>query len=543
MAACSTALVSACGSQALDREAQAEWGLHPFALVEAAGRALAQALLRSFPGFFCGNRPPGIAVLSGGGNNAADALVLLRTLILEGRVRAGSVSVLYTRIPGTGEKTPFAESFCALQKLAVSALPGESPAAAALLAEADIVIDGVAGTGLHGPLRGAACAMIAAVNKLRAGTPPRGRRPLIVSIDAPSGSGDLWQPGTLAGSPVCMADCTLAIEPQKRCLYIPALRPFAGTIVPVGGIFPSALVEKYRELELFDWESAAVRIPPLAPDVHKYRRGVAEIRAGSTGAAGAAKLAALGAQAAGAGIVRLIVDSSLYPILAPALSGIMTAPDTADTEDGRFAPNAVLVGPGWGRGADRQRLLEQYLPLEERGLPLILDADAIALAKNIVFHGSALLTPHPGEFAAYTGIATDELLADPVPALRRFASEKNAHILLKGHVSCIAAPSGRVGFVDGMNPALAAGGSGDVLAGFCAAIAARQHAGTGFDGFSCALAAASLLQAAARSKPLAGSFADPEDFAKAAAFIAGRAWLPGMDGGEDIYGRTERPGG
>ena len=527
---CSTALVSPEGARALDGEAQAEWGLHPFALVEAAGRACAAALLRSFPRFFCGNRPLKIAALAGGGNNAADALVMLRALILEGRVSPASVSVLYTRLPESStEKNPLAQSFLALQKLNVTALPGDSPEAAHTLAEADVLIDGVTGTGLSGPLRGAALAMIAAANECRAAPPPR-RRPLMVAIDAPSGAGSGWRPGM----PVFAADCTLAIEPQKSCLYVPALRPFAGTIIPVGGIFPVALVEKHRELELLDWERAAARIPPVAPDAHKYGRGVAEIRAGSAGFAGAARLAALGAEAAGAGIVRLIVDPALYPILASSLSGVMTAIDGAET--GRFSPDAVLLGPGWGRGPERERLLAHYLPHEERGLPLILDADAIALAKNIVFHGNALVTPHAGEFASYTGIATAELLADPVPALRRCALEKNVYILLKGHVLYIASPGGRIGLVDGMNPALAAGGTGDVLAGFCAAIAARQHAsGAGFDGYSCAAAAASLLIESARLKETAGGFADPADFARAASRVAGRAWLPGA--GEDDYGR------
>jgi NAD(P)H-hydrate epimerase len=167
------------------------------------------------------------------------------------------------------------------------------------------------------------------------------------------------------------------------------------------------------------------------------------------------------------------------------------------------------------------RLLEAYLPLEKQGLPLILDADAIALAKDFVFHGNAILTPHPGEFAAYTGLSKDAILSDPIAALRRCAVEKQAHILLKGHVLYAASPDGRLGVIDGMNPALATGGSGDVLAGFCAAIAARQKP---FDGYTCICAAASLLIRAAES--IAGAFFDPAELARAAALVAGQTWLP-----------------
>jgi NAD(P)H-hydrate epimerase len=201
----------------------------------------------------------------------------------------------------------------------------------------------------------------------------------------------------------------------------------------------------------------------------------------------------------------------------------MVVPDDGAVTMGRFSPDAVLLGPGWGRGEDRMHLLETYLPREEQGLPLILDADAIILAKNIVFHGDAILTPHPGEFAAYTGLPKDEILDCPVPALRRFAAEKKVHILLKGHVLYAASPDGRIGIIDGMNPVLAAGGSGDVLAGFCAAIAGRQKK---FDGYACICAAASLLIQAAKSEGIAGTFVDPAEIAKAASAIAGKAWLP-----------------
>jgi len=225
-----------------------------------------------------------------------------------------------------------------------------------------------------------------------------------------------------------------------------------------------------------------------------------------------------------------------------------------DTENSRFTPNAVLLGPGWGRGEDRTRLLESFLPLEQRGVPLILDADAIALAKNITFNGNTLLTPHPGEFAAYIGLPKDEVIGNPLPALRRCAAEKKAHILYKSHVLYVVSPDGRVGIIDGMNPALAAGGSGDVLAGLCAAVAARGsvdcmrrvHTGGMYpetntlpkqpypvrsaaglvDMYACACAAASLLVEAARTKDIAGAFFDPAELAQAAAALAGAAWLP-----------------
>jgi NAD(P)H-hydrate epimerase len=522
------ALLSAAGAQALDGEAQAQWGLNPFALVEAAGRGCAGAFAHAFTRVYPAEKREkfSITVFAGKGNNAADALIMLKALILERYVQSSGCAVFAAQIPESssgGGKTPLSEAMLAVRKLGVPVTAWNPEMAAAALAGTDVVIDGIAGTGVTGPLRGAALEMAELINAVD----QNADGPFIVSIDLPSGNFDGWQPGM----PLVKAHATLAIEPRKLCLYAPAARPCAGTIIPVEGIFPPALIDKYRETELVEWKSAAARIPPVAPTAYKYERGLVEIRAGSPGATGAAQLAARGAQAAGAGLVRLIVDPSLYSIIAPGSSGIMVVPGGAsgdDTENSRFTPNAVLLGPGWGRGEDRMRLLESYLPLERQGLPLILDADAIALAKNITFNGNTLLTPHPGEFAAYTGLSKDEVIGNPLPALRRCAAEKKVHILYKSHVLYVVSPDDRVGIIDGMNPALAAGGSGDVLAGLCASIAARSslQQKDSFDMYVCACAAASLLVQAAGTKDIAGTFFDPAELATAAAALAGTAWLP-----------------
>ena len=527
MSAHCTALLSSAGSRTLDGEASAQWGLDHFALVEAAGRACAQVFVRA-----CLRKRRttfSVALLVGSGNNAADALVMLKALILDGYTQPADCIVLTTKLPGDKSpdgRTPLGEAMLSVQKLGVAVSPWD--ATSTMLGGADVIIDGIAGTGLNGPLRGAALEMAEAVNSLRQD------RPLVVSIDLPSGNFDGWRPGMA----MVNADTTLAIEPQKLCLYTPAARPHAGKILHVGGIFPPALIEKYREADLVTWENAAALIPPVSPAAYKYERGLVEIRAGSPGATGAAQLAAMGAQAAGAGLVRLIVDPSLYPVVAPACTGVMVVPGGEAAQESRFSPAAVLLGPGWGKGEDRGRLLETYLPQEQRGLPLVLDADAIGLAKDIVFHGNTILTPHPGEFAAYSGLSKDAILADPVPVLRRVAKEKNAVLLFKSHVLYVAAPDGRIGVIDGMNPALAAGGSGDVLAGFCAAIVGRlwdsgtqgQNGNISRHVWRSACAAASLLVQA--GKTIAGRFADPAELADAAAGIAGAAWLPVHDGGK-----------
>jgi NAD(P)H-hydrate epimerase len=509
-------LVTAEKARALDAEASSEWGLEPFALVEAAGRACAAVFAKKF--LKDAKNRKSFVVLAGSGNNAADALVMLRALIFNGYASASDCTVFTTRL-AANDKSPLSQAMLAVQKLDVPIIEWDCLKATAALSETDYIIDGITGTGLNSPLRNIALEMAEAVNLVK----NKVNKPVVVSIDIPSGSYDAWQQGT----PILTADATLAIEPQKICLYVPIIRPHAGTILPVNGIFPPALCGKYSDAELVTWKSASAAILSVPKTAHKYERGLVEIWAGSPGATGAAKLAALGAQAAGAGLVRLIVDPSIYTIVAPACSGVMAVPGPA--ADGRFTPSAVLLGPGWGKSEDRIRILENSLRLEEQGTPLVLDADAIALAKDMVFHGNAILLPHIGEFAAYCGLPKDEILRCPIQTLKDFSAKAKAVILLKSHVMYIASPDGRIGIIDGMNPVLAAGGSGDVLAGFCSSIAARWKAGgitnsnTAFDAYACARAAGALLIQA--SKNITGKFADPAEIAQAASSVAGAAWL------------------
>jgi hydroxyethylthiazole kinase-like uncharacterized protein yjeF len=84
--------------------------------------------------------------------------------------------------------------------------------------------------------------------------------------------------------------------------------------------------------------------------------------------------------------------------------------------------------------------------------------------------GRWVLTPHPGEFSRLLGVELAELLDDPLPQAVRAAAELEAVIVLKGHCTLVASPEGRYGVLDGMNPAMATGGSGDVLAGICAGL-------------------------------------------------------------------------
>jgi NAD(P)H-hydrate repair Nnr-like enzyme with NAD(P)H-hydrate dehydratase domain len=216
--------------------------------------------------------------------------------------------------------------------------------------------------------------------------------------------------------------------------------------------------------------------------------------------------------------------------------------------DPRFRSDAILVGPGWGQAAGREALLERVLEAASRGVPALLDADALTLARSRRFKGPVLITPHPGELEIFSGIPREESLARPDELLPALSRDIGAVIIYKSHVMWIAAPDGRLAVVDGMVPVLAAGGSGDLLAGLAAGFAARkarsaldqpaadqsvagragaaEPAGTAetgasaFDWFPCALAAASLLIETGRAAQRTLGFADPLVLAAIAARLA-----------------------
>jgi NAD(P)H-hydrate epimerase len=539
-------LASPENSALLDAEASAAWGLNPFALVEAAGRACA-AVWKKYNRYArrgigaCG----GIVVCAGPGNNGADALVMLRALLVSG-FSVSSAKVLLNRFPAPDENSPRSLAIKALQAMGVPVYAWDK-SKDDLFKDVALIIDGIAGTGIKGALEGIPLEMVKAVNKYKDDNKDAC---CVVSIDLPSGSYNSWKPEDA----VISADYTLAIEPQKTVLYTPALRPFCGDIAAVNGIFPRQLLAAYTDADLLSWEAERALIPSVMPDAYKHKRGTVEIYAGSVGFTGAARIAATGAQAAGAGLVRLVVDDDVYPALASLSGGVMVAP-AARHEPQMAAQDALLLGPGWGRGEERRALLLQALEAEKQGVPLILDADAIALLKDDIMEkrkergadNRLLLTPHAGELEFLSDMPKARLLCEPA-LIADLARQYNAVILFKSHVMIVAAPDGSLGFIDGMNPALGAGGSGDFLAGLCAGIvcrirqteagnrsASRSGGAGGVNLFRAAAAAGTLLVAASRR--MGRRFYDPIDMAdsastltEAASGLAGEAWLPAWQG-------------
>ena len=224
----------------------------------------------------------------------------------------------------------------------------------------------------------------------------------------------------------------------------------------------------------------AVVIPSRPPEAHKGTFGTAIVLAGSLGLTGAAYLASTAAARAGAGLVRLLVADTIYTILAAKCTEVMATPvpEVAPGAVGHAAYDSIMrqlasaevgvIGPGLGRDSSTWRLVVDLA--QHAKCPLVIDADGLnALADSPRVKGRLgvrrVLTPHPGELARLTGKSTEAINADRPAAARRAAKEWGAVVVLKGAHTVVSHPDGRFSEDPHSVPALASGGTGDVLSG------------------------------------------------------------------------------
>jgi hydroxyethylthiazole kinase-like uncharacterized protein yjeF len=439
----------------IDARSQSEYSIPSLLLMENAGL---KGWLLARQELWAGGRPGGpLAFLCGRGNNGGDALVMARQAHLDGV----DVSVVLAGGRPAGGDPETNLRICEALGIPVLSWPAQGDDVRRAVSLAEAIFDGISGTGLRGPLRDPLASLVTAANAAP------GRR---VAVDVPSG----LAAGYRGDLPIMEADLTLAMGLPKLPLYLPRARRHCGKILVVDLGFPPALVQDPSiPCELLTEDSFAGILPAVPPDAHKGDRGYLAVFAGSPGTTGAAWLASHAAARARLGLVGLYLDAATWPILAPRCISVMARSWEPEGAPGtgldRSRWTGILVGPGWGQQESRLPWLDWLLGL---GLPGVIDADGLALLARLGSRGLGgrwVLTPHPGEFSRFTGLPVGELLDDPLPRALELARSREAVVVLKGHVTLVADPDGSCWILDGGNPTLATGGSGDVLAGLVAA--------------------------------------------------------------------------
>ena len=410
-------------------------------LMERAGASLAEAALR-----FAG--PMEALVLCGPGNNGGDGYVAARHL---------------QRLGATVRVAALAEPASDACRWAASEWGGlVEPLADA--APAPLLLDCLFGTGLKRGLEEPAVASFSAFAAWAE---------LVVACDLPSGV-DADSGACLSPVPECDLTVTFgALKPAHRLM--PGMSRMGRVVLADIGIEAETLWHEIGQPEL----------PPLAPDAHKYSRGLVHLLAGKM--PGAIALAAKAAARAGAGYVRVSTSRSI-----DGLPAAIVQTDTAVINDPHIG--CLLVGPGMGD-------IPQVLTLALTSYaPKVLDADALgALGEPERLKGqNAVITPHAGEFVRLFGDLPGTKAEQALAAAQR----SGAVVVYKGPDTMVAAPDGRLGFAPPAPAWLATAGTGDVLAGMIAALRAR-----GMEAFEAACAGVWLHgRAAERAGP--GMIAD-----------------------------------
>jgi hydroxyethylthiazole kinase-like uncharacterized protein yjeF len=452
----------------------ADLGLPTAVLMENAGRAVAEEVARILGTV----EKQDMLVLIGPGNNGGDGLVAAR--YLHDRGAKVSLYLCHQRPSNDGNLMLVRErgitEIDATQDEELKHLDE-------ILSSATVVIDALFGTGRSRPLTGTFSRVLDRIKSTKADKPQL----RIIAVDLPSG----LDADTGAVDPSCLyADNTVTLGFLKLGLFnFPgAARAGRVSVVDIG--IPEHLAADI-ETELITEQWARATLPKRPPDANKGSFGRVLVVAGSINYIGAAYLACSGAIRAGAGLVTLATGRSLLPVLAAKLTEVTYLPlpesdsgtisaEAAEIIGAQFERyNVLLLGCGIGQVPPVTGLINAILQNSKRTFPsLILDADALNTLAQIPrwwqqLPGDAILTPHPGEMARLTGLSVAEVQSDRVSITRRIGREWQKTLVLKGAYSVIASARGEIKISPVAHPGLASAGTGDVLAGTIAGLAAQ----------------------------------------------------------------------
>ncbi|MCU0566688.1 MAG: NAD(P)H-hydrate dehydratase [Oculatellaceae cyanobacterium Prado106] len=437
-------------------------GMPVAALMEKVGGLLSRRIQALYPL----GQVRKVGVLVGPGHNGGDALVIARELHLEGyEVR------LYQPFSKLKDLTASHAQYAA--SLGIETVPTVEA-----LKDCEVLIDGLFGFGLTRSLTDSIADTIHELNHWSV----RLNRP-ILSIDLPSGIHT--DTGEVLGTAI-RATRTFCLGLWKRAFLQDAALSSVGQAELIGFGLPetdiTAVLEASPIVQRITPDLLRGTLNrPRHPTTHKYQQGHLLLIAGSRRYMGAAILAGLAARASGVGMLSIAVPESMRSLLIAQLPDALVI-GCPEGEAGEIAhwPRAMewagydAIACGCGLSPEAQTLVEQVL---ETNLPLILDADGLNILANLgtverLQRRSAptILTPHPGEFKRLFPAVE---LGDRIQAVQQAASLSGAIVLLKGARTAIAHPTGQVWVVPDSTPALARGGSGDVLTGLMGGLLAQ----------------------------------------------------------------------
>jgi NAD(P)H-hydrate epimerase len=471
-------VLSAAEMQACDRVTTERYGVASIDLMRAAAAAVAAFAQDEF------KQARRVTVLCGRGNNGGDGMMTAWLLAEAGL----EVTTLLLGEP-EGLKGDALEAWLELSnhpqgpprgKIHVVTAAEELARLKSAL-DTDLIVDAVVGTGFKPPLKGLA---LAALKWMKPSKAP------VLSVDLPSG----WAADATSSNmdaPVFPSDAVITFTaPKAAHVFGQLTRRWDQPVVvaPIGS--PEAAIVSAQKLH---WTGSAMAMAqtPRAADANKGKFGHVLVVGGTFGSAGgkagAPSMAALAALRVGAGLVTAAVPAPALAVVSAVAPELMTWPLAASASgsisDENLAAERVAalmagktvlaIGPGIGQLPETVKFVTGLLAATK--IPAVIDADALNIlaAKPVLLAKLAkgrtlVLTPHPGEMARLAGKTVAEVQAKRLETARAFAERLGVTLVLKGARTLIAHPLGQVAVNTTGNPAMAKGGSGDLLTGLIA---------------------------------------------------------------------------
>jgi len=454
--------------RAIDRATSEKFGVPSLTLMENAGSAIAEFILQNYPQ---ANR---VTVVCGKGNNGGDGFVIARKLHRAGRVV--EVLLLASRSELKGDALVMFERL-PLRPIEATNSTQLAAAASNCLANCDLLVDAILGTGFRPPVTGLYADAIATTN--------RSPKP-IIAVDIPSGAdSDVMTPQS--GEGIARAEAIVTFTAPRPAHVFGNLTRGPVLIAPIGSP-PEAIVSSL-DLEVTTPRDFAGFLAPRPRDANKGIFGHALIVGGSFGKSGAAAMAGMAALRMGAGLSTVATPTRVLTSVASFAAELMTEP-LPETSDGSIALAAakswaditkpmtvVAIGPGIGRNPETVQFVHEAV--KQTKVPLVIDADGLNAfeGKTNLLDGRQrplVLTPHPGEMARLAGTSIKAVQADRLNVARSFARDHHLVLVLKGDRTIIALPDGSAWVNPTGNPGMATGGTGDILTGMTAGAIAQM---------------------------------------------------------------------
>lgn len=387
-------------------------------------------------------------ILCGHGNNGGDGYVVARLAVAAG--------IRVTLLAQESDK-PLPQEALSAREAWLAADGVIHSTAIPWPQDADLIIDGLLGTGLQNAPRENVASLIEQANHFPAP---------IIALDIPSGLNA--QTGTTPGA-VVHAHHTITFIALKPGLLTGKARDVVGQLHHHALGLEAWLAEQSTNIHRLDASQLAQWFMPRRPTSHKGDHGRLVVIGGDHGTAGAIRMTGEAALRAGAGLVKVLTRvENIAPIITarPELMVDELTPQSLD--DSLEWADVVVIGPGLGQAAWGKQALRK---IDNFRKPTLWDADALnLLAINPDKRHNRVITPHPGEAARLLNCKVAEIENDRLLSAQRLVQRYGGVVVLKGAGTIVADERGVNSIIDAGNAGMASGGMGDVLSGIIGAL-------------------------------------------------------------------------